>query len=218
MIAMADAGCRAIAPDLMGCGLSEHHPEPAKAYFNNFVEDPLAIFTLTRILGVVSLGVPFFVPRPQRYRDLPEGAWEAEANFRRFDVKTIWRNIYILFSRSEIPKAEKGKEIMDLVDPSNPLPAWLNDEDFTIYAKAYESSGFSSPMQVPYTGLREEFTVENPKVEVPVLLIVGGKDYFLNFPGIEDYITSGKVRDYVAELEIGFLFYGTRESANCQLP
>ncbi|XVF27669.1 hypothetical protein REPUB_Repub14bG0128600 [Reevesia pubescens] len=243
MIAIADAGYRAIAPDLRGYGLSEHHPEPEKASFNDFVEDTLAILDSfhidkafligkdfgswpvyllsllhpTRIHGVVSLGVPFFVPRPQRYRNLPEGfyisRWKepgrAEADFRRFDVKTVWRNIYILFSRSEIPMAEKGKEIMDLVDPSSPLPAWLNDEDFSTYARAYQRSGFSSPMQVPYTGLREEFTIENPKVEVPVLLIVGGKDYFLNFPGIEDYITSRKVRDYVSDLEIEFLPDGT---------
>ena len=39
---------------------------------------------------------------------------------------------------------------MDLVDPSNPFPVWLNEEELTVYAKAYENSGFSSPMQVPY--------------------------------------------------------------------
>ncbi|KAK6264755.1 Alpha/beta hydrolase fold-1 - like 10 [Theobroma cacao] len=243
MIAIAGAGYRAIAPDLRGYGLSGNHPEPEKASFNDFVDDTIAIldsfhidkafligkdfgswpvyllslFHPTRVIGVVSLGVPFFVPRPQKFRDLPEGfyisRWKkpgrAEADFSRFDVKTVWRNIYILFSRSEIPIAEKGKEIMDLVDPSNPFPPWLTNEDLTTYAKAYEKSGFSSPMQVPYTRLPEEFTIENPKVEVPVLLIVGGKDYFLKFPGIEDYITSEKVRDYVAELEIEFLPEGT---------
>ncbi|OMO65134.1 Epoxide hydrolase-like protein [Corchorus olitorius] len=243
MIAIANAGYRAIAPDLRGYGLSQHHPDPEKASFNDFVDDTLAILDSfhihkafligkdfgswpvyllsllhpTRILGVVSLGVPFFIPRPQRYQQLPEGfyifRWKepgrAEADFRRFDIKTIWRNIYILFSRSEIPIADKGKEIMDLVNPSTPLPTWLNDEDFTTYAKAYEQSGFSSPMHVPYKNRREEFTIENPKVEVPVLLIVGEKDYFLKFPGIEEYITSGKVRDYVAELYINFLPDGT---------
>ncbi|XWS19571.1 hypothetical protein CRYUN_Cryun31cG0027000 [Craigia yunnanensis] len=129
MIAIADAGYRAIAPDLRGYGLSEHHPEPEKASFNDFVEDSLAIFDSfhidkafvigkdfgswpvyllsllhpTRILGVVSLGVPFFVPRPQRCRDLLEGfyifRWKepgrAEADFGPFDVNTVRRNIYI---------------------------------------------------------------------------------------------------------------------------
>lgn len=75
----------------------------------------------------------------------------AEADFGRFDVKTVVRNIYILFSRSEIPIAEKDKEIMDMVDSSStPLPPWFTEEDLTVYATLYEQSGFASPMQVPY--------------------------------------------------------------------
>lgn len=73
----------------------------------------------------------------------------AEADFGRFDVKTVWKNIYVLVSRSEIPIAEKDKEIMDLVDPSTPLPPWFINEDLEIYATSYEKSGFDSPMQIP---------------------------------------------------------------------
>ncbi|KAJ9168878.1 hypothetical protein P3X46_020360 [Hevea brasiliensis] len=243
MLAVANAGYHAIAPDLRGYGLSEHHRGPEKASFNDFVEDTICILEYfqiekaflvgkdfgswpvyllsllhpTRIAGVVSLGVPFFVPRPQRYKELPEGfyitRWKepgrAETDFGRFDVKTVWRNIYILFSRSEIPIAEKDKEIMDLVDPSTPLPPWLSNEDLAVYTTSYEKSGFDSPMQVPYKGLREDFDMDDPKVEVPVLLIMGGKDYFLKFPGIEDYITSGKVKDYVSNLDMKTLQDGT---------
>lgn len=60
------------------------------------------------------------------------------------------RNIYILFSRSEIPIAKKDEEIMDMVDSSTPLPPWFTDEDLAAYATLYENSGFDSPMQVPY--------------------------------------------------------------------
>lgn len=74
----------------------------------------------------------------------------AEADFVRFDVKTIWKNIYILFSGSEIPIAEKDKEIMDLVDPSSLPPPWLTEEDLAIYTSSYENSGFDSPMLIPY--------------------------------------------------------------------
>ena len=43
MFTIANAGYRAIAPDLRGYGLSENHPEPEKSSFNDFVEDTLAI-------------------------------------------------------------------------------------------------------------------------------------------------------------------------------
>lgn len=65
-------------------------------------------------------------------------------------MKTVWRNIYILFSRSEIPIAEKDKEIMDLVNPYTPMPPWLSNDYLTVYETSYEKSGFDSPMQVPY--------------------------------------------------------------------
>jgi len=38
---------------------------------------------------------------------------------------------------------------------------------------------------------------------------MGGQDYFLKFPGIEDYLTSGKVRESMSDLEIKTLPEGT---------
>lgn len=51
--------------------------------------------------------------------------------------------------------------------------------------------------------------MNNPTVQVPVLLIMGGKDYFLKFPGTKDYIESGKVKEYVSDLEIKSSTEGT---------
>ncbi|EXB82800.1 Epoxide hydrolase 2 [Morus notabilis] len=188
MIGVANAGYQAIAPDLRGNGVSDPHPQLDKASLNDFVNDTLSILVFfniekaflvgkdfgswpvylfclihpTRVCGVRSLGVPFFPPDPQRYKDLPEGfyifRWKepgrAEADFGR--------NIYILFSRSEIPIADKGKEIMDLVDST------------------------TSPCDA-----------------------MGEKDFFLKFPGIEDYVRSEKMKKYVPDLKVKFLSNGT---------
>ncbi|KAF5194618.1 Epoxide hydrolase [Thalictrum thalictroides] len=43
MIAVANIGYRAIAPDLIGYGLSDQHPDLEKASFHDFVDDLLAI-------------------------------------------------------------------------------------------------------------------------------------------------------------------------------
>ena len=74
----------------------------------------------------------------------------AEADFGRFDVKTVIKNIYILFSGTKPPTAREDQEIMDLVDPSTPLPPWFSEEDLAVYASLYEKSGFRYPLQVPY--------------------------------------------------------------------
>ena len=50
--------------------------------------------------------------------------------------------------------------------------------------------------------------IANPKVEVPALLIMGGKDYVLKLPGFEDYIRSGMVKHFVPNLDINFIEEG----------
>ena len=51
--------------------------------------------------------------------------------------------------------------------------------------------------------------MKDPKLEIPALLIMGEKDYVLKFPGIEEYVRSEKVKDYVPKLEIVFLPEGS---------
>lgn len=74
----------------------------------------------------------------------------AEADFGRFDTKTVVKNIYILFSRREIPIASENQEIMDLVESDTPLPSWFTEEDLDAYATLYEKSGFRTALKVPY--------------------------------------------------------------------
>ncbi|XP_068320206.1 uncharacterized protein [Pyrus communis] len=188
MVAAANAGFRAIAPDYRGYGLSDPPPQSEKTSYRDLTSD---------ILGILdSLAIP---KEPGR----------AEADFGRLDAKTVVRNVYILFSRSEIPIAAEDQEIMDLVDPSAPLPLWFSEEDLAAYGALYEKSGFRTALQVPYRAIREESSVADPIVKAPALFIMGGKDYVNKFPGIEDYINSGKIKEFVPDLEIVFLPEGT---------
>ncbi|KAL8032661.1 hypothetical protein ABFX02_13G110700 [Erythranthe guttata] len=180
------------------------------------------LFTLlhsTRVSGIITLGVPFAPPsRHTVLKNLPEGSyisrWQvrgrAESDFSRFDCKTVLRNIYILFARNEVPTAQQNQEIMDLVDPStDSLPHWFTEQDLAEYASLYEKSGFRTALQVPYRSLDEEFDIVNRKVEVPALVVVGGKDYSLKFPGIEEYIRSGRAKAYVPNYETEHLPEGS---------
>lgn len=240
MIALADAGFRAIAPDFRGYGLSDKPAEPSKAQFSDLIIDLLGILDALNIpkvflvakdfgarpafcfaikhkertLGIVSLGVPFM---PSQRHTFPPGfyisRWQdrgrAEAEFGRFDAKTIVRIVYILFSKSDVPRAEENQEILDLVEPSTPLPPWLTEEDLAIYGALYDKSGFDTALKVPYRSINEDWGIEEPKIEVPTILIMGEKDYTLKFPKVDESIQSGKMKEYAPNLEIIYLPEGS---------
>ncbi|KAK7263645.1 hypothetical protein RJT34_31239 [Clitoria ternatea] len=168
-----------------------------------------------RVAAVITLGIPFMLPGPSAIQNhlLPRGfyitRWQepgrAEADFGRFPVKSVIRNIYTLFSRSEVPIAADDQEIMDLFDPSTALPPWFSEEDLATYASLYEKSGFTYALQVPYRSLKVETGLSDVKVTIPALLIMGEKDYVFKFPGMEDYIRSGAVKQFVPDLEIIYI-------------
>ncbi|KAM3362380.1 hypothetical protein P3S68_017234 [Capsicum galapagoense] len=170
-----------------------------------------------RVSGFIVMGVPFLPPGPLEFKGLPEGFYvsrfrepgRAEADFGRLDAKTVVRNIYILFSRSEIPIANENQEIMDIVQPSTPLPPWFSEEDLSAYGALYENSGFRTALQVPYRSLHEQLDITDPTVHVPSLFIMGEKDYFLKFPGIKDYISSEILRSLVPNMQMVNLAEGT---------
>ncbi|KAK6918880.1 Alpha/beta hydrolase fold-1 [Dillenia turbinata] len=172
-----------------------------------------------RVIAVISLGIPFILPGPNSlpFHLMPRGfyvvRWQepgrAEADFGRKDVKTVVRNIYILFSGSELPVAGEDQEIMDLVEPSTPLPPWFTEEDLSVYTNSYENSGFRYALQVPYRTLTKDSGITNPKITAPTLLLMGEKDYVLRLAGMEDYIRSGKMKEPVLNLEIIFMPEGS---------
>ncbi|KAL1106019.1 hypothetical protein V6Z11_D04G172600 [Gossypium hirsutum] len=179
----------------------------------------VAIIHPERVLGIITLGMPFRLPGPHglQFNLLPKGFYvlrwaepgRAEADFGRFDAKTIIRNIYILFSGIELPIAGDDEEIMDLVDSSTPLPPWFTEEDLDVYATLYQNSGFRTALQVSYRCWQWDYGVTNPKVMAPSLLIMGEKDYFMKFPEMEDYMRKGIVKQFMPNLDTTFMKEGS---------
>ncbi|KAJ9565932.1 hypothetical protein OSB04_001898 [Centaurea solstitialis] len=240
MIAVANAGFRAIAPDYRGYGLSDVPAKPEKTSFADLVADTAAIldslsiskvfviakdfgamvgyifslFFPEKLAGIITLGIPYMPPEAlQQLQTLPREPGRAEADFGRFDAKTVVRKIYILFSRSEVPIASESQEIMDLVEQSAPLPSWFTEEDLDTYAASYQKSGFLTALQVPYRSLLERVEPPNhdpnaPIVTAPALFVTGEKDFFFSFPGMEEYLQGG-IQKYVPNLEIIYLPEGS---------
>lgn len=186
--------------------------------FGAAIANFFALLYKERVSAVLTMGLPFMRPGPPSYHKLlPEGFYirrwmepgRAEADFGRFDAKTVVRNIYILFSRNVIPIANENQEIMDLVEPSTPLPPWITEEELATYGALYEKSGFQTALKVPYRSFGEKSNIKDPKVEVPALLIMGEKDYVFRIPGMEEYIRSGEVKVYVPNLEIKYIPEGS---------
>jgi len=174
----------------------------------------------TRLAGTVSLGIPFVPPTPPSFSgQVPEGfnmnrlkeAGRAEADFGRFDAKTVVRRMYILFSRPESPMAKEGQELLDMVDSSAALPSWYTEEDLEYVGGLYEKSGFRTALKVPYRSRDETFDIPESavKIEAPFLHIQGETDYFFKFPGLEDYIRKELPKVFVPKLETVFIPEGT---------
>ncbi|CAN1810720.1 Bifunctional epoxide hydrolase 2 [Linum perenne] len=245
MIALSKAGYRAIAPDYRGYGLSDPPPNPQQATFADFAADIAAVLDSLEIpkvvvvakdfgayvasrfavvypekmLGLVTMGIPYTPPGPGASAImalLPEGFYarrwmehgRAEADFDRFDAKTLVRKIYILFAGEELPTAAENQEIFDLVDPSDPLPCWFTEDDLSTYGALYQKSGFHTALKVPYRSMDEAADIADPTVKVPAMLILGDKDYVNKTPGFEDYANNG-VKHFVQDLKIIHLSEGS---------
>ncbi|CAN6355853.1 unnamed protein product [Urochloa humidicola] len=177
----------------------------------------LALSHPDRVSGVVTFGVPPLVESLD-FSGLPEGFYiyrwrepgRAESDFGRFDVRRIMRTIYILFSRSEVPVAKQGQEIMDLVDDSTtPMPDWLSEDDLSAYTNLYEKSGFITALQIPYRTKPAKAEYAKPRFEMPMFVIMGQKDYILKFPALKDYMSSEKLKEIAPDHKITYIPEGS---------
>ncbi|ERM98259.1 hypothetical protein AMTR_s01641p00008060, partial [Amborella trichopoda] len=118
----------------------------------------------------------------------------AEADFGRFDVQTVIRNIYVLFSGSKLPIAGDDQE------------RYTHQLSFQTGSLRKISMSNLSCMKIRGSGF---LSTKDLKVTVPALLVVGRKDYFLKLPGTEDYINSPLLKESVPDLEIVFMREGS---------
>ncbi|KAK3139723.1 hypothetical protein QOZ80_5AG0388730 [Eleusine coracana subsp. coracana] len=176
----------------------------------------LALCHPDRVCGVVTIGVPPLVESLD-FSGLPEGFYiyrwrepgRAEADFGRFNARRIMRTIYILFSKSEVPVAKQGQEIVDLAEESTPLPDWFTEEDLSAYTTLYEKSGFITALQIPYRTKPSKVEYATPKFQMPMFVIMGERDYILKFPALNDYISSQKLKDIAPDHEISYISEGS---------
>ncbi|XP_076942193.1 epoxide hydrolase 3-like [Bidens hawaiensis] len=245
MIAVANVGFRAIAPDYRGYALSDVPQQPEKATFRDLVSDMasildsfaiskayvvakdfgsmvgylFALFHPEKVATIITIGLPFMPPGSHHgYLALPEGFYfrrfrepgRAEADFARFDAKTVVKKMYIVLSKSEIPIAGENQETLDLVDPSEPLPSWFTEEDLAVYGEAYSKSGFQTALQVPYRNLDDPnaYPQQGLDPKLTNVTIISGEYYLVKFSGMEDYVKSGTVQKFVPNLEVEFLPQG----------
>nr|KJB79967.1 hypothetical protein B456_013G075100 [Gossypium raimondii] len=162
-----------------------------------------------RVFTIILLGVPFLLPGLSPLQAqlplIPPGFYmlrwmvpgRAEADFGRFDTKIVIRKV-----------AVDDQEILDLVDSSAPLPPWLSEEDLAVYGSLYEKSGFRTALQVPYWTMMQSCRLDDGKTRALGLLIMGEQDYIMKFPELEDYIRTGKVKEFVPNLDVTFLAQG----------
>ncbi|KAG8061365.1 hypothetical protein GUJ93_ZPchr0003g17334 [Zizania palustris] len=176
----------------------------------------LALCHPDRVCSVVTIGVPPLVESLD-FSGLPEGFYiyrwrepgRPEADFGRFDTRRIIRTIYTLFSKSEIPIAKQGQEIMDLADESTPMPQWFTEEDLSAYTDLYEKSGLMTAIQIPYRTNAAKAECAKSRFEMPMLVIMGHKDYILEFPALKEYMSSEKLKEIAPDCEITYIPEGS---------
>ncbi|OIS99273.1 hypothetical protein A4A49_53567 [Nicotiana attenuata] len=167
--------------------------------FGAAVVSSFILFHEEKVVGFVTIGVLFAVGSPLKNHNHSLRA----SMFIDGEYATDFSVCFL--------KKSQFLEIMDMVDSSTPLPPWFTEQDLQTYCVLYEKSGFRTALKVPYRSYGEQTNKlpVNPKVHVPALLIMGEKDYVLKAPGMEEYIRSEKVKDFVPNLEIVFIHVGT---------
>ncbi|CAN1231920.1 Bifunctional epoxide hydrolase 2 [Linum grandiflorum] len=187
MLALSNAGYRAIAPDYRGYGLSDPPPNPEEATFAEFAADMAAVLDSLGIQKVVVVAKDF-------------GAYVAS----RFAVVYPERMLgLVTMGIPYTPPGPGASAIMALFPEGFYARRWM-------VRPLYHNSGFQTALKVPYRSMEEAAPADmaDPTVKVPAMLILGDKDYVSKSPGFEDYANNG-VKHLVQDLKIVHLSEGS---------
>jgi pimeloyl-ACP methyl ester carboxylesterase len=227
--ALADAGYRAIAPDLRGYGRSSA-PREIEAYsleavcgdfiglLDRLGEDPavfvghdwgaavawqLALEHPERVAAVAGLSVPF-VPRA------PAEPISVLRRARGEDFYMVW------FQEPGVAEKALERDVRRTLtattawtaawgggDDQPPLPAWLTEEDLKVYVETFERTGFSGGLNY-YRNIDRNWErgahLADRRIEQPALFITGSRDPVKQFMPAE--AMDGWVTDLHAVIQV----------------
>ncbi|KAL2349123.1 hypothetical protein Fmac_003123 [Flemingia macrophylla] len=155
LIALPDAGFRAISFDYGGYGLSD--VPPTKATFSYVLNDLLAV--------IDSLGLP-------KDFDLHMVLFLMWGSYL---FQQVWILLVFLVGKDfgarpahffSVLYPERVLGVATLGVPYAHLPSWFTEEDLATYRALYEKSGFQPALQIPYRSFDEVFNLPREVSEV----------------------------------------------------
>jgi pimeloyl-ACP methyl ester carboxylesterase len=203
--ALADAGYRAIAPDLRGYGRSSVPPE-IEAYsleavcgdlmalldrlgegravyvghdWGAAVAWQLALEYPERVAAVAGLSVPFVPRAPAAPTALLRKAVGEDFYIVWFQEPGVAERALERDVRRTLTTTKAWTAAWGDGDDQPPRPAWLSDEDLQVYVEAFERTGFSGGLNyyrnIDRNWERSSHLAER-RVEQPALFITGSRD------------------------------------------
>jgi pimeloyl-ACP methyl ester carboxylesterase len=227
--ALADAGYRAIAPDLRGYGRSSAPPEieayALEAVCGDFIalldrlaEDravfvghdwgaavawQLALEHAERVGAVAGLSVPFVPRAPAEPMSLLRRARGEDFYMVWFQEPGVAERALERDIRRTVTATTVWTAAWAQADEQPPLPAWLTEEDLKVYVNAFERTGFSGGLNY-YRNIDRNWErsehLADLRIEQPALFITGSRDPVKQFMPAE--AMDGWVTDLRGVIEV----------------
>ncbi|XP_072979354.1 epoxide hydrolase 1-like [Typha angustifolia] len=188
----------------------------------------LCMFRPDKVKALVNLSVPF-IPRNASFKPVeylralygdyyyicrfqePGGA---EAEIARLGTNIFLRKIFTYHKPEPlyIPKEGWGSANEKIT-----LPYWLSEQDLKYYARKFEKTGFTGPLNY-YRCLDPSWELTAPwsgkEINVPTKFIMGDRDLTYHFPGMNLYIKFYGMKMYVPGLHDAVIMKGVGHFLN----